>query len=366
MKLLPFLSAAFLLAHGGSAAPTPEDATTAVAATSKCSKVLVRKEWRKLSKREQLDYLAAVKCLQSKPAKTASLYPGVKNRYDDFQAVHIAMTEKIHFVGQFLPWHRKFLAVYEAELRNTCCYTGAQPYWDWTKDAVSEDAWNSSPLFDDTYGFGGNGEWLEDISDLPSTSLAPGPLEPRTGGGCVVDGPFANHTVNLGPGNSLTYTPHCLRRDFIPSLVTKKLTAAEVVWESSASTFHEYTEHIEIANMSSDLSGITTHGGGHFGIGGMVGEMSDMYSSPGDPLFFLHHGKLDYEWNRWQRLSWATRKSEIGGPDTMWAYPYNYWGDIPYTNITLDFTLAYPGLVSSVTIRDVMDITTGQLCYTYA
>lgn len=50
----------------------------------------------------------------------------------------------------------------------------------------------------------------------------------------------------------------------------------------------------------------------------------------------------------------------------MWAYPYNYWGDIPYTNITLDFTLAYPGLVSSVTIRDVMDITTGQLCYTYA
>ena len=158
--------------------------------------------------------------------------------------------------------------------------------------AVSENLLNQT----------GNGQYLADISGLPVTSLAPGPLEPRTGGGCVVDGPFANHTVNLGPGNSLTYTPHCLRRDFIPSLVTKKLSKAEVTWESSAPTFYEYTQHVEIASMASDLSGITTHGGGHFGVGGMVGEMSDMYSSPGDPLFFLHHAKLDYEWNRWQRL----------------------------------------------------------------
>ena len=50
----------------------------------------------------------------------------------------------------------------------------------------------------------------------------------------------------------------------------------------------------------------------------------------------------------------------------MWAYPYNYWGDIPYNNITLDFKLSYPGLAPNVTIRDVMDITAGKLCYTYA
>lgn len=30
--------------------------------------------------------------------------------------------------------------------------------------------------------------------------------------------------------------------------------------------------------------------------------MSNMYSSPGDPLFWLHHGKLDFEWNKWQQL----------------------------------------------------------------
>ncbi|KAH8885499.1 Di-copper centre-containing protein [Thozetella sp. PMI_491] len=366
MQLLSVLSAAALVfSQCGVAAPTPEDASVE-SVSKKCTSPLVRKEWRALTKKEQLSYIAAVKCLQAKPSKTSSVYTGAQSRYDDFQAVHIAMTERIHFVGQFLPWHRKFLAVYEAELRSTCGYTGAQPYWDWTKDAVSASAWVNSPVFDSSYGFGGNGEYLADISDLPVTSLAPGPLEPRTGGGCVLTGPFANHTVSMGPGNSLTYTPHCLRRDFITTLATKKLTQAEVNWESSASTFWLYTQHIEIANMSSDLSGITTHGGGHFSVGGTTGEMSDMYSSPGDPLFFLHHGKLDYEWNRWQHLAWATRKSEIAGPDTMWAYPYNYWGDVPYKNITLDFTLQYPNLASNVTIRDVMDITGGELCYVYA
>lgn len=101
------------------------------------------------------------------------------------------------------------------------------------------------------------------------------------------------------------------------------------------------------------LAGVFTHGGGHFSVGGMVGEvctskgqvlshswltisqMADMYSSPGDPLFWLHHGMLDNIWNEWQRASqlfvppfsqkeiidfvtdFSTRKDEIGGPDTM-------------------------------------------------
>ena len=126
MQLLSLISVAFLLSPWVAAAPTPEDATDATVATSGCSQTLVRKEWydcsctsallhitfyshvcrRALSKKEQLAYLDAVKCLQSKPAKTATLYPGVKNRYDDFQAVHIAMTERIHFVvrpGASLP-----------------------------------------------------------------------------------------------------------------------------------------------------------------------------------------------------------------------------------------------------------------------
>ena len=48
---------------------------------------------------QQLDFIAAVKCLKSKPAKTTSLYPGAITRYDDYVALHIAMTERIHFVA---------------------------------------------------------------------------------------------------------------------------------------------------------------------------------------------------------------------------------------------------------------------------
>lgn len=51
-----------------------------------------------MPKADRLAYVNAVKCLQSKPAQTTSTYPGSKSRYDDFQALHIAMTEKIHFV----------------------------------------------------------------------------------------------------------------------------------------------------------------------------------------------------------------------------------------------------------------------------
>jgi tyrosinase len=71
-----------------------------------------------------------VQCLQRKPSQLPSdKYPGTRTRYDDYQAVHIAMTTQIHFVGQFLPWHRRFLALYEADLKGLCGYRGAQPYW---------------------------------------------------------------------------------------------------------------------------------------------------------------------------------------------------------------------------------------------
>lgn len=108
--------------------------------------------------------------------------------------------------------------------------------------------------------------------------------------------------------------------------------------------------------------------------------MSNVYSSPGDPLFWLHHGGLDMMWNEWQRkgtkslnlyelvelinaADWNTRKSDIGGPDTQWAYPFNFFGDIPYRNVTLDFVMNF-GEFGNTKIGDDMDIQQ-QLCYRY-
>ena len=51
---------------------------------------------RTLSASQKEQYINAVKCMQSLPAK--SIFDGVKTRFDDFQALHINMTLSIHYV----------------------------------------------------------------------------------------------------------------------------------------------------------------------------------------------------------------------------------------------------------------------------
>ncbi|KAG4438583.1 hypothetical protein IFR05_005958 [Cadophora sp. M221] len=366
MHLSFILSVALLvLAKVTDAAPTVAESSDLLVANTLESRTatLVRKEWRTLTKNERLAYIKAFKCLQSEPARFQSLYPGSRTRYDDYQALHIAMTEKIHFTGIFLPWHRQYVALFEQDLRQTCGYNGAQPYWDWSKDAGSLNSWAKSPLFDPVYGFGGNGAYIADTTGLTITSALE--IPGRTGGGCVTTGPWANSIIPMGPGNNLSYSPHCLRRDFSPTLANLRLNSSVLAWVQQANDFALYDRRVQAIELN--IPGIATHGGGHFSVGGAVGEMSEMYSSPGDPLFWMHHGMLDNMWNQWQRLNWSVRKSDIAGPDTMWAYPYNYFGNIPYTNITLQTPLAFGPLGSAVNISQVMDISCAPLgAYTYA
>ena len=51
------------------------------------------------------------------------------------------------------------------------------------------------------------------------------------------------------------------------------------------------------------------------------------------------------------------------------AYPYNFFGDIPYTNVTTSFEMDFFSLVPGqryVKVLDVMNIKSGLLCYDYA
>jgi tyrosinase len=51
------------------------------------------------------------------------------------------------------------------------------------------------------------------------------------------------------------------------------------------------------------------------------------------------------------------------------AYPFNFFGDIPYTNITIDYEMDFYELVpgqQTVKVADVMNIQSGLLCYGYA
>ncbi|KAI1862675.1 uncharacterized protein JN550_010012 [Neoarthrinium moseri] len=369
MYLPQFVLAGLLLVAGAQQAvavpaPTTDDISTAASASCAGKDVLVRKEWRSLPKPERLDYINAVKCLMKKPSKNGGVYAGAKSRYDDFLALHIVETDLIHFNGPFLAWHRWFLHLFEQELRNTCGYKGAQPYWDFSKDNTI-NGFSKSPLFDVTHGLGGNGPYVADVSDpitFPVTT--PTIIPNRTGGGCLDNGPFSGLVVNMGLGLSTDYTPHCLRRDFSPVLVSQALSNSNLKAALDAKNYFDFS--IKIQGTSFEVSGLTLHAGMHLGIGGQVGDAADMYSSPGDPLFWFIHGALDKIWDQWQRANWSVRKSEIAGPDTNFAYPFNFFGDVPYKNITLDFPLQYPYFGKNLTVRDVMDTKNAALCYTYA
>jgi tyrosinase len=154
-----------------------------------------------------------------------------------------------------------------------------------------------------------------------------------------------------------------MRRDFSPTLVAETLSDANIAAALASENFQEFNLNIE--GYSFEVSGMRLHAGLHIGVGGQVGDEADMWSSPGDPIFWFIHGALDKLWNQWQRESWHVRKSEIMGPDTIFAYPFDFFGPIPYTNITLDYELEYEHFGSNVKIRDVMDIEGHNLCYTY-
>ena len=75
-----------------------------------------------------------------------------------------------------------------------------------------------------------------------------------------------------------------------------------------------------------------------------------------DPLFYLHHANLDRIWWDWQQINPSTRLYEVSGRSTITP---------PFHNITLDFGLDLGSFAPIMPIREVMDIHSGPMCYTY-
>jgi tyrosinase len=76
--------------------------------------------------------------------------------WDELHHMHIWQGNYIHFVGQFLPWHRYLVRTHEVLLQELCGYHGAQPYWDELADYESAPL-HEAAIFDPVFGFGGNG-----------------------------------------------------------------------------------------------------------------------------------------------------------------------------------------------------------------
>ncbi|TLD27844.1 Di-copper centre-containing protein [Venturia nashicola] len=311
-----------------------------------CKNPPKRLEWRQLSVTKKKSYIDAVLCLTKKNATSG--IANALNRFDDHEAVHSSQTPAIHWVGHFILWHRYFTATYEKALRDDCGYTGGQPYWDWSQDAEPQKP-NSTKIFqtaifDPETGFGGNGDYV-----APTAAQNPLNITGSTGGGCVKTGPFT-------PSNFMLNFPEkdCLRRDYNPRIMNTfadPSLVADVLAQKDYTSFARAIENVP----SFDQPNI--HGSGHFGVGGVLGTIGNAANSPGDPLFFLHHGNLDHIFWKWQQKDLKTRLSQVGGP----IIPFDYSGQ----NVTLDFEINIGKLAGNATLKDLLDTQGKTLCYTY-
>ncbi|KAK8078866.1 hypothetical protein PG994_002673 [Apiospora phragmitis] len=234
--------------------------------------IVYRQEYGDLLKDERLDYIKAVQCLMSLPANIPSDYaPGAKSRITNSPI------------------------------------TGTGP---------STPRPQASPLFnDDPHSLGGNGAWdpalPASVVTLPEgVTRDPFTLPRGLGGGFVTTGPFANLTISLGPiaelaggsppnprADGLGYNPRRLRRDVGPA-VNERYANYTTVWDLLRKPNN--TEYRLLSEGGFNNGEIGPHGGGHYTINGDPG--GDLWVSPAEPAFWVHHGNMDRMWTLWQAI----------------------------------------------------------------
>ncbi|KAF6798247.1 tyrosinase central domain containing protein [Colletotrichum sojae] len=340
-------------------------------ATCTARNVAFRREYGSLSKKERLAYVNAVKCLQRLPPRTpANVSSGARSRFDDFTVTHIQQTMTIHYTGNFMPWHRWFIYLYEKALREECGYTGYQPYWDWPKYASAPE---KSPIFNgDPYSLGGNGDYVPHDGPVITPPDGVGgsniQLPAGVGGGFVTTGPFANLSVHLGPvgglegtapgpDGGLGYNPRRLKRDVGPAMNQRYANYTTVLNLLLKPNMAEYRLLSEGVPYTPEIG---PHGGMHYAISGDPG--ADLFTSPGDPAFWVHHGMMDRMWTLWQAIDPVRRHTDLNGGD----YGHTTWANSPPSNKTqltdmIDMGYTGPG----IQIQDVMDTLSGPFCYFY-
>ena len=262
------------------------------------------------------------------------------------------------------------------------------PYWNWGKSAFDPI---NSPYFDGTAeSMSGNGVYeAHNATEALPTGLNPVP--PGQGGGCVKTGPFSKYVsllhpqhsqenprlitssysikVNLGPvaptlaepevvpgpNGGLGYNPRCMKRDISPWVSSQ--------WNTDLDSYNL------IANNGSNIYWFQTimqglfnegfygvHTGGHFTFGGDPG--GDIFSSPGDPMFWLHHAQIDRTWWIWQNQDINNRLNQVSATITINNTP-------PSRNGTLQDTVNLGVNAPPVAMSNLVSTIGGPFCYIY-
>jgi tyrosinase len=99
-----------------------------------------------------------------------------------------------------------------------------------------------------------------------------------------------NNPDRNGYGNN----PRCLRRDVNNYFVEQSLKGTDLASQiTTSATMTRFQDSLQ--NDTPQKTAI--HSSGHFSIWGDPG--GDVYVSPGEPVFWLHHGQIDRHWWMW-------------------------------------------------------------------
>lgn len=90
----------------------------------------------------------------------------------------------------------------------------------------------------------------------------------------------------------------------------------------------------------------------------MGGVGADLFTSPTDPAFFLHHAQVDNMWWQWQSQDLATRAFAINGTKTLANVP-------PSAELKLTDYLTFGHLSADIQVFDLMLPFAGPFCYRY-
>ncbi|KAL2861237.1 tyrosinase family protein [Aspergillus lucknowensis] len=325
-----------------------------------------------LSTTERRNYIDAVWCLRGRPSTLPNdgAYPGVRDRLDDFVAVHINYTNVIHKNGVLLPWHRHYIHLWETALRTECGYAGGVPYWDWTltQDLASNPIFNTAS--DSTDGIdtslSGDGTYNATEQALRDPTIAS--LPEGHGGGCVKAGPFKDFPVHLGPftfgqayahaplpDNAFAYNPRCLQRNLQPAVVEMYNNADIVRRMLSAPDIDAFLRLLD----PSAAGVMGAHGGGHDAVGP---TMADVFASPQDPVFMLHHAMVDRVWAGWQGNGGAAEREARLLALNGTAVINNPPGE---ALVTPETVVEFGVLDRPRKLGELMDVGSAEYCYRY-
>ncbi|RLL92908.1 hypothetical protein CFD26_100748 [Aspergillus turcosus] len=153
--------------------------------------------------------------------------------------------------------------------------------------------------------------------------------------------------------SAFRYNPRCLMRSFNARLLHRFNNANAVQRMLAAPTIQEFLGPLD----PSTAGQIGAHAAGHVALGPTMG---DVFASPQDPAFFLHHAMVDRLWGMWQ--------DAVPGPERRYALNGTGWMfDPPWaTVVTVDTVVEFGVLGGSRRVKELMDPFAGEYCYTYA